>query len=658
MGAERVLQIVIKAKDQATEALEKVSGRLSGSLSRVREAMGAVGLMAAGYLKGAIESAAKAEQSNARLKNLVENQGLSWDKAKGKVDDFSKGILKMSTYSGGQAKEALTILEQKGVKFNAALGMQNTLVNLAAGKNIELSAASDILADAYNGKTKALVGLGLATKEEIKHGISFDEVQKRINERFSGAAAAQLNTYAGQMQQFHNNLASLKSTIGSYILPYFLQVSKHLNEMSQKLNGMDPSTKKMIANVLALTAVFGTLTGGVGLVQKIMGVFGPVVSGLGAAIGGLTWPILLIIAAIALLTAAWVKDWGGIREKTMPIIMAIKNYIVTAFTAVVAWIKQNWPQIKATFEAVLLALVAAYNTYLKPVLKFIVQEFGIVIAWVKQNMPLISGTITIILNTIRSIITAVLSWIVAFWQAHGNTIMAVVRVIWDIIKTVIGTAINVVLGVIRTVMQIINGDWSGAWHTIVNTVKSIFGGIGRIIWDILSGIGTIFADIAKTAIQWGENLIKGFIDGITNKLNAIKDIAKKVTGEVAKFLGFNSPAKEGEGRNITVWGQNMIKGFMDGINSQLPGLKTLMNSAIKAPPLHSNVLMGASGANRVTHYNSSDKVHSSQRDGEKVTHNGKNDDRPLEIKLYLDGKQIARYLRDSSINGGRSLGVT
>lgn len=595
MGAERVLQILIKAKDQATEVLEKASDRVAGSMSSVKAAMGAVGLMAAGYLKGAIESAAKAEEGSARLKTLVEDQGQAWDIAKDKVSAFTSGITKMSTYSGPQAREALIELTSKGVKLNDALGMQTTLANLAAGKNIELSEAAGILSDAYNGKTRALVGLGLATKEEIKNGISFEDVQKRINERFNGAAAGQLNTYAGQMQQFHNNLNALKATIGSYILPYFLTISKHLNDLAQKLNGMDPGTKKLIANVLGLTAVFGTLIGGAGLLQKVFSVLGPMVSGLGTVIGGLTLPIVAVIGVIALLTAAYVKNWGGMKTITDNFIGTTIKFFMNAFAEVQTWFVAHWPQIQATFAAVIQAMVNAYNTYLKPVLKFVIQEFSVVVDWVKQNWPLIQQIVTVVLTVIKVIIQTVLSSIVAFWTAHGQTVMAVVNKIWDIIKTAIDIAIHVVLDIIKFVMNLITGHWEDAWNNLVDAVKRIFGGLGTIISDILSGIGIIFADIAKTAIQWGENLINGFINGIKNAAHKVTEAVDGVIQSVKNFIGFNSPTKEGEGRYIVEWGANMIGGFMQGINSQLPNLQALMQKAIKAPTLHANVQIGGAG---------------------------------------------------------------
>lgn len=58
-----------------------------------------------------------------------------------------------------------------------------------------------------------------------------------------------------------------------------------------------------------------------------------------------------------------------------------------------------------------------------------------------------------------------------------------------------------------------------------------------------------------------------------------------VIGGVKNYIGFNSPAKKGEGRNIVKWGANMISGFKDGIESAIPALENTMSKVISKPTL-------------------------------------------------------------------------
>lgn len=531
---------------------DKVSGAMGGvknTLSNIKDALGAVGIAAAGYLKGAIDSAANAEQANTRLKTLITNQGLSWSSTSKQVSNFKNSIMDMSTYSAGEASSALTNMISKHMKMADAMKSESALTNLAAARNISLTAASNILSSAYNGKYGQLVKLGLATKDEIKNGLSYDEVLQRISKTMGGSASAQLNTYKGQMQQFNNEMGSLKTSIGTFLLPYLTQFAKFLDNIAKSLNNLDPSVKQAIAVALSATAVIGTLVGGAGVLQKVLTILGPVATGLGTTIGGMVLPITAVVAAIALLVVAWTKDWGGIREKTQKVIDFIKPYIINGFNAMKEW----------------------FNT----------------------NLPLV-----------KELIHKVLGDIEAFWKAHGQTIITVLKNTFDIIKTVVTTVMRVIGDIITFALNLLNGNWGKAWKALVDAVKTIFGGVGRIIKDIFNSVWVIFKDAVNTTYNWGKNLINGFINGIKSMFGAIGKVANSVMATVKKFLGFHSPSEKGEGQHIVEWGQGLVNGFMSGVKSKLPDLSSLLNDAIPNLNLNANINSSAfSTATAATGYN-------------------------------------------------------
>ena len=134
------------------------------------------------------------------------------------IQKFTKSITDMSAYSGGEAKAALTALTNKGIDFGTAMQNSTLQADVAAGSNTSLADAADLLANAYNGKTKALTTLGILSKDEVKQlgdsedaTISMADVQQRLNERCGGAAQAQLGTYAGQQKELENNFKSCQN---------------------------------------------------------------------------------------------------------------------------------------------------------------------------------------------------------------------------------------------------------------------------------------------------------------------------------------------------------------------------------------------------------------------------------------------------------------
>lgn len=102
--------------------------------------------------------------------------------------------------------------------------------------------------------------------------------------------------------------------------------------------------------------------------------------------------------------------------------------------------------------------------------------------------------------------------------------------------------------------------------------------IPEIIIAILASIGEGVADMAAAGVEWGENLIAGFVEGIKSKMRSVQDAVKGVISAAAEFIGFHSPAKKGEGRYIVDWGANMISGFLDGVESMLGDVSNMGNN--------------------------------------------------------------------------------
>jgi phage-related protein len=75
-------------------------------------------------------------------------------------------------------------------------------------------------------------------------------------------------------------------------------------------------------------------------------------------------------------------------------------------------------------------------------------------------------------------------------------------------------------------------------------------------------------------------MIQGFIDGIKAMASKVSDAVSGVIDGAKDFIGFNSPAEKGEGRNIVKWGANFIDGFLDGVDSMKPEVGFAMNDIV------------------------------------------------------------------------------
>lgn len=235
-------------------------------------------------------------------------------------------------------------------------------------------------------------------------------------------------------------------------------------------------------------------------------------------------------------------------------------------------------------------------------------------------------TISTVLELIQEIFNEIMSWVVPFvkekldelfkfWDENGeqimqavqnmyefirqafqwivDAVMPIVKYLWSQIEVIIDTGIGIVMGLIKIFTGLFTGDFSkmkegaleifGAlWDGVKGLVSNAWGLISGAfsgLWDKISGWFTGLKDDAK---EWGKNMIDGFIGGIKNMYSKVTEAVSGVIDSVGDFLGFNSPAKKGEGRNIVKWGANMIDGFLDGVKSKIRDAENAVGSIVSS----------------------------------------------------------------------------
>lgn len=184
-------------------------------------------------------------------------------------------------------------------------------------------------------------------------------------------------TFASSMQIFKNNAQTLAITIGSYLAPVITMVANKIQGFMQIINE-HPMIGKMIATILLLStailglvAAFGIIGGqllqGIGIIMKVgqaIMVLTANVTSLNLAFlaSPITWIILAIVAAVALLYWAFQNNFLGIKD----ILTNFFNFFKQTFTFIKSIATQVWNGLVAIVQAVFGKLMAI----IKPVLAF------------------------------------------------------------------------------------------------------------------------------------------------------------------------------------------------------------------------------------------------------------------------------------------------
>lgn len=204
-------------------------------------------------------------------------------------------------------------------------------------------------------------------------------------------------------------------------------------------------------------------------------------------------------------------------------------------------------------------------------------------------------------NIIQNIVQIFINLISSKWEGFGNFLQNIWDILWGTIETIIDSATQIIRGIFDAFIGLFTGDWERMTDGLKNIWQGMWDGIKAIVegaWDYLStafgslwdSISGWFTGLVEDAFGWGKNLIDGFIDGIKSMISKVKQAASSVTNAVSDFLGFHSPAKKGEGRHIVEWGYNMIDGFMDGMKKAMPELQI---SARAVMPVVKNEIINA-----------------------------------------------------------------
>lgn len=105
--------------------------------------------------------------------------------------------------------QSLGGLETEGLK-----GATQATLDMAAALNIDLKAAATLVGKAAAGEVSSFTRYGVAIEKGTTKAETFANTLEALNSKFGGAAAAQVKTYSGSVQQLSNTYGDFTEEIG------------------------------------------------------------------------------------------------------------------------------------------------------------------------------------------------------------------------------------------------------------------------------------------------------------------------------------------------------------------------------------------------------------------------------------------------------------
>ena len=394
---------------------------------------------------------------------------------------------------------------------------------------------------------------------------------------YSGGMAKQSATAAGELSTLSSNWNQMLVGFGT---PIITALEGSLGKLGSVISS--PSFQQFatilgvaIANALSIviTLIGGLISAGAAVTsffannQIALTALEAVLIGVGAGIlvfaatavpalvaGFITWAIAAGTAALATLAAAatFIIVGAIVALVVFGIIEAVQHW-----GEISTWLQGMWAAFSSWFEGALKAIGAFFSTIWNGIVSFFEMIWNNIVNGAKQGalllLAVIIGPIGLLIAYIITNWTQIHQWLINTWN-------------------------NIVSGA------------SNAFNMIASAIQN---GINNAVNFVMNGINNIrsfFTGLISSAVNWGSDMVQGFINGIENMIGSVEAAASNVANAVKSFLHFTKP-DVGPLADVDTWMPDFGDMLSEGINNQVSkvsgaSLKLATSLAVSSNPVN------------------------------------------------------------------------
>ncbi len=178
------------------------------------------------FLGSSVSEYLEAEKAQKQLTAALRAQGTATPAVIAQFGDLADQFQRTTVYSDDLITEMQNLLTTVGQVLPSQMGNAlKAATDLASGLGIDLHAATMLVAKAMEGNTTSLQKYGVAIDKAAIAAHGADAVFAAIQERFGGQAAAEVDSYAGRLQQLANTWDNVKEALGRTLVTNPLTVA-------------------------------------------------------------------------------------------------------------------------------------------------------------------------------------------------------------------------------------------------------------------------------------------------------------------------------------------------------------------------------------------------------------------------------------------------
>jgi len=220
------------------------------------------------FLKESVQAAAEAEAAQNRLATAMKQNGIATEGNRAAFEALAKEMQRTTVYEDDQIVALQAMATQLGVLPSQMEGAIKAAANLASGLGIDLETAMKMIVKANNETYTTFQRLGVSIDETRAKAEGLPYVLAQINAGMGGQAAAEIETYAGQVAQLANEWGELKEQLGGLVISNGL-FADSLRALTDVLRGVNAATVTW-GNTLSVLAAMGTRGGLASVVDELL----------------------------------------------------------------------------------------------------------------------------------------------------------------------------------------------------------------------------------------------------------------------------------------------------------------------------------------------------------------------------------------------------
>ncbi|HJA90024.1 MAG TPA: phage tail tape measure protein [Candidatus Jeotgalibaca merdavium] len=426
------------------------------------------------------------------------------------------------------------------------------------------------------------------------------------------------------IEQMMGALESAAIVIQKILAPSIRKVADAISGLVEKFVSAPESTQRLVVAIGAIAIAIGPVLYALGMLVKAfqtmkvgLGVLGNGISlfkKLGSAIGFLTSPVGLVIAAVALLVVGFIYLWNtsedfrnfwiGLWEGIKSAVSSAVEWIQNAWKSTGEWFNNLWKSIKEGADNVWTTIQEAPGKaadWIKNKWTETKEFFSSIWDGIKEAASSAwEGIVNILapyVIAIKNVFQPMIDFFTNLWSQIGS----IAGSAWEIIKTAVMGPILLLIDLITGNFNQLKEDASMLWTTLTTNIQNIITTFVDIvvgyytalkdtvinIWNVLTStikdvwnsfttwIKETTNNIVNSVKQGWNNLKQGTIDLFNNMIQGAKDLWNSFK---AWFINLVIGTKD----NIIQGWENLKQGTIDTFNNLVNGAQEAWDNLVNA----------------------------------------------------------------------------